>query len=133
MTASATFQGSINSGKVVWKDREGIAKYIGTLEGKQVLITIEEHHGRRTIAANAYLHWVFGLIAEETGHSPADIKQFMKERFLTVHTRRGKRVRGTSSLNRAEFGLFIEDVCYWAAQFLGVVVPPPESVPEAWE
>lgn len=133
MESALCFHAAVLNGKVNWRDREGIAKYIATLEGKRVLITIEEHFGKRSLSQNSYAHVVFTYISEATGHEVLEVKEFMKAMFLSRPDRRGRmRVRGTSSLNRREMSEFIEAVIRWAAIFLELEIPPAENCPEAW-
>ena len=134
MIYPASWQGTIREGKVLWRDRQGVAEYIRHLEGKRVLITIEEYSSRRGLNQNAYLHVIFGLIAEETGHELFEVKDLMKRMFLAAPDRRGRmHVRGTSKLSKREMSEFIESVIRFAAQWLEIVIPPAEQCPEVWK
>lgn len=141
MNQALCFQASVIYGKVNWRDPAGIAKYIAALEkrcegkrsGCHVLITVEEHIGKRTLSQNAYAHVIFTYISEATGHEVLEVKEFMKAMFLSRPDRRGRmRSRGTSSLNRREMSEFIEAVIRWCAIFLELEIPPAENCPEAW-
>lgn len=141
MSQALCFQASVIAGKVSWRDPAGITKYIAALEkqregrsgGCQVLITIEEHFGKRSLSQNAYAHVIFTYISEATGHEILEVKEIMKRMFLTRPDRRGRmRSRGTSSLNRREMSEFIEAVIRWCAVYLELEIPPAENCPEAW-
>lgn len=134
MTATA-WQGTIRGGKVDWRDKQGIQKYIAGLEEKRVLITIEEFSGKRTLNANAFFHGVVcKYISEATGYEIPETKILLKHMFLTRIGKNGRLyIRETHRLNRAEFGDFIEQCVRWAATTLDVVVPDPESCAESYQ
>lgn len=133
MTATA-WQGTIRGGKVDWRDKQGIQQYIAVLEGKRVLITIEEFSGKRTLNQNAYFHGpVCEAISDATGFETEEVKILMKAMFLYRVDRRGRiHLRETSRLNRRQMSEFIEQVIRWAAVWLEVAVPPAESCAESW-
>jgi hypothetical protein len=128
------FAATIRNSRVEWLDPEGVKAHVTALEGKRVVITIQEAIPKRSLNGNAYLHGVvFQLIADETGYEMEEVKILMKHMFLSHYDRRGRlHVRGTSSLNRRQFGEFIEQVCTWAAMYLNVHIPPPETTAEAY-
>lgn len=132
MTA-LTFQGLVISGKVKWRDPHGIAQYIAGLEGKRVLITVEEYSGKRSLQQNAYSWVIYELMAERTGYQAFEVKEEMQKLFLSRPDRRGRmRIRGTSKLNKRQFGEYLEQVIWFAATWLEVAIPPPEACQESY-
>jgi hypothetical protein len=53
----------------------------GVLTGKPMTITLEKFKRPRTNDQNAKLHVLFRELAEHTGHSPEEIKEFFKQEF----------------------------------------------------
>lgn len=131
---AVSWQGTVRQGRVIWRDKDGVKRYVESLDGRRVLITIEEFSGKRTLNANAYFHGpVCGAISEATGFEIEEVKLLMKAMFLYRVDRRGRiHLRQTSRLTRREMGEFIETVIRWAAVWLDVAVPPAEMCKEAW-
>lgn len=129
-----SWQGTIRGGKVDWRDKQGIAQHIAGLEGKRVLITVEEYSGKRSLSANAFFHGVVcKYISEATGYEIPETKILLKHMFLTKVGKNGRLyVRETHRLNRAEFSDFVEQCVRWAAITLDVVIPNPEACQESY-
>jgi len=54
--------------------------------GKVHVLTIEPYVEKRTLRQNNTLHMWFAEIAEETGHSPDEIKTILKKKFYPKKT-----------------------------------------------
>lgn len=133
MTPPPTFKGRVKNGRVIWNDKEGVQRYMSELEDADVMITIARNYGKRTLKQNAYSWVVYEYISQHTGYQTIEVKAEMQRMFLTRPDKRGKmRIRGTSTLNRAEFNEFLERVIWFSATWLGIAVPPPDSIDEKY-
>lgn len=62
-----------------------------------------------------------------------DAHQFTAKLFLTVkmvNEESGEtveRIRSTTELNKEEFGVYLEEIMQWAAEYLSIAIPPPNS------
>lgn len=120
----------INKGKLSFSSRlkETIA---GFPDGKYRLI-VKKQVRKRTLDQNAYMHVLFQLLADETGHTLEEMKRIEKERHLpkvklymygTVY----ERPSHTSDLSNPECSEFIEKIIADCAE-LGIHVPTREEL-----
>ena len=107
----------------------------------RVWIVVEKYYTKRSLKQNNLLHLYLSEIAKETGMQLEQIKEALKNKFLTVPltTKEGEimadkssgevleRVKGTSELTVVEFIEFTENVRLWSAEFLGIYLPLPEE------
>lgn len=107
------------------------------LDGKAVALTVEEYREKRSNQANRYYH---GIVVDLIHRALIDggweitregTHEMLKFRFLRVDKPIGNDgeyvtlVRSTTELDRQEFGDYIEACVRFAAEYLGVVIPPP--------
>lgn len=75
-------------------------------------LTLEDTKPKRSGQQNRYLWMYYGLIAEETGHSPDEIHEIMKRKFLQPQILKWKEENlkipaSTTNLNKSEFSEYI--------------------------
>lgn len=62
-----------------------------------------------------------------------DAHKFCKELFLRVVERNEKtgketsRIKSTTELSKTEMMSYIEDIAQWSAEYLSIVIPPPNK------
>ena len=108
--------------------------------GKRVRVTIERAYNKRSSNQNRFFHGVcLPLIGEallELGYNEGRnmelVKDFVKVNLLTTempdkHGEVRKFVRPTSGLSTSEFMDLISDLQQWAAEYLGIIIPDPNS------
>lgn len=96
---------------------------------KDLKVKIEAVRKTRSLSQNSYLHGVvFTMIAEETGHTLIEIKDELKEMFLSVGINGKKIIRETSRLTTAELEVFAENCRRFASMNLGLNIPLPNEV-----
>lgn len=127
--------GRVQNGKMVWRDKEQAQKHVASLEGKRTVTLVEEYPGVRTSNQNRFFHGIVcKYISEATGYEMPETKILLKHMFLTRVGKNGRLyVRETHRLNRAEFAIFIDECVRWAALYLDLVIPEPDTVAEIWE
>lgn len=121
-------------------NRGQLAKFINEMKGEEgVHYLRREKKNRRTNQQNRYMHLMFSLIQQgfyDIGYreikTTDDAKYVMKEMFLAYYVENGtggrvKMVRRTRDLNKEQMAVFIDECIQFAAENLGVVIPPPNS------
>jgi len=112
--------------------KEKVISYIKRLPDKPFKAKIEPIKGQRSNAQNRYSHYVFNLIAEETGEFMLNVKWFYKQLFLTVSEKifdqEVERVRSTTELSTLEQEDFMTKVRVHASFELNMFVPLPNEV-----
>ena len=101
---------------------------------KKWKVVIEPYSAQRTLSQNAYLHAVpIKIIAEFTGHSPDEVKDYLLgeafgwEEYSVLDVLLKRPLRRSSSLNTKEFNWFLEWIEAWAVNTLGLLVPRPDD------
>jgi hypothetical protein len=113
--------------------RDQLARFYKSREGKFVQITVREQGRPRSTNQNKYYHAiVVGMIADETGHDPEEIHEILKAKFLprqfTVFN--GEEVeldKSTTRLSTQEFEEFLDRIRAFAAQELCLLIPLPHE------
>ena len=93
--------------------------------GKPFTIEIKPFKQPRTLSQNAKIHAMFNELAEATGHTPNEIKEYIKSEFCPRKTIEiGGRIidvpMGTSELSAAQMSNFVENI-YQVGAMAGVV------------
>jgi hypothetical protein len=105
-------------------------------EGERFSLIIERAKDKRTISdplRRYYFAVVATMIAEETGHSRDSIHEALKRKILGyVDERTGLEMVPSvfsdgSTLTVGEKKAFVDEVRRWAADFLNLWIPEPES------
>jgi hypothetical protein len=135
VVASATVQG----GKLYIRNRRAFDQQIAQMrEGWEIELTVKRRRATRSIEQNRY-YWgvVVELISEHTGYTPDEMHDVLKALFIPkrLALQDGNGVvqneivigGSTRTMNKLEFGDYIESIRRWAAETLDVVIPDPEG------
>lgn len=99
-------------------------------------IRFEKFRKRRTLPQNRVQWWYFTVIANHTGHTPAQIKGITQAKFLVrdvVDENTGEVypcILDTSDLDTIEHNDYMEDVRAWAFKTFDITLPLPNEVPD---
>lgn len=128
MAERAWFVGCVQDGVLRLDYKRQWDAFLKRFEGDEVEISIRKKHSQRSDAQNAYW-WavVVPLLSEHCGYSREEMHAALKAKFLGHEdlTRGLMRIGSTTKLSPQEFGDLIDQVVVWAAESLGVVIPPP--------
>lgn len=129
----------VERGKLFIRNRRGFDQQVAQLrDGLELELALTRRRATRSLPQNAY-YWgvVVELLAEHTGYTPDEIHDICKALFipkkLSVQDGNGEVVGqfviggSTRTLNKIEFGEYMESIRRWAAETLDVVIPDPES------
>ena len=114
--------------------REKIISYIQRLplDKNGYKAKIEAIKKQRSNNQNRYQHFVFNMIAEETGEFMPNVKWFYRQLFLTVvekiFDKEIERVRSTTELTTLEQEDFMTKVRTHAGTELNMYIPLPNEV-----
>lgn len=126
-----TAAGRIEGGKLVLRSPEWFRKTMTLYEDCSVIVLVEKKKTSRSKQQLGYL-WgiVYPEISNHTGHTPEDLHDIFKVKFLRRKmVWRGSEVvtvGSTSSLTVGEMAEFITNVIL-AAEELGIAIPPPDK------
>ncbi len=109
--------------------------------GDRVIMVIKTFYRERSKKQNNVMHWYFGAIAKETGHTLQEIKDMMKTKFLQEPMKDGRGnevvdsdtgeiemiVLSTRKLPTVRAVEFCEQVRDWARRVLNLELPVPDS------
>jgi len=116
-----------------YEHKEKIISYIKRLpKDKSYKAKIEPIKGKRSNQQNRYMHWVFNLIAEESGDFAEMVKWYYRKLFLTVVEKifeeEVERVKSTTELNTLQQEEFMTKVRTHAGTERNIFVPLPNEV-----
>ena len=128
-----TLQSSVHDGKLMG-NRNALSRAIMEYEGKRISITIQEAKKQRSNDQNAY-YW--GVVVPLVAKGITDLGEYtpnekahevLKMLFLQSTSELGlPNTKSSTELNTKEFNEFIEQVQIWAADFLEIDIPEPNS------
>jgi glutamyl-tRNA reductase len=119
-----------------------ILKAIEGQNGKKFIITLDKYSSKRSKQQNRYLHLLFTILKEALNDfgnefTSEEIKELCKAKFSLIEVVNentgetlGKRIKGTSEMNKTELNEFIESIIRWAAE-LNIILPFPNEQIEA--
>ena len=114
------FRGKVEKGRIVLDNRDRFRIYLASFETKRIELVLRERTEQRSEQQNAYYHGVVvKMISDATGHDPQETHQKMKDHF---------KVGTTTKMKTAEFQEYIENCRRFAAEFLSLNIPDPNSV-----
>jgi hypothetical protein len=124
----------IENGKLFLRNRRLFDEVVSAWPDCEGVMTIEKKHATRSVQANRYWWGVcVALVAEHTGYTPEQIHDLAKQMFLPKHLAvtgkngelLGEYVVGgtTTTLNKLEFGEFVNKFKEWALDKLDVLIP----------
>lgn len=107
-----------------WNKKQ-ITEYLDNQE--DWVFEINRVRKKRSVSQNAYLHFIFSLIAEETWETTETVKEVMKSKFLKMYNTKFETVyiKPTSTLTTLELTHFIEQIRVFAWEFLWMEIPSP--------
>lgn len=120
------FTGRFEKGSLKLDKRPKFLELAKRLEGKKIMLCIEEFVPLRTISQNRYYHGVVvKMMASHLGYKPDEMHEALKMKFLGTHED-GElpSCRSTTDLDVKEFGEFLENVIQLAAES-GLLIPLP--------
>lgn len=124
------FAGIVQDGKLRVFGRREMDEYIGTLDGKRVMVEIGEHGGR-SLQQNA-LWWVYvGILSKELGFTKEEMHDICKMKFLKRERLNEKTgglfeyLASTATLSKEDFMILINQLQLWSAETLDIVLPDP--------
>ena len=92
-------------------------------------IVIKKYVPKRTNRQNRYYFGcVVRTICEETGSDPDTVHAELKKMFLLIKGGLIPIVGSTRKLNTKDFGVYLDKVILWSAEFLGIIIPPPDYI-----
>jgi hypothetical protein len=110
---------------------------LGAMSDGPVVLTIERKKATRTVNQNAYYHAVVvATIAKETEQDPESVHEALKRecnaQCVTMRTKDGETYdmwvgKSTSGLNVNDFSDYVERCRAFAATFLGLEIPDPDT------
>ena len=114
------FFGKVDKGRISLDNKARFAPYLASFEGKKIELVLREKRDIRSGEQNAYYHAVvISMITEETGHTPEEVQEIVKDHFC---------VRSTTTLTKREFEDLMQRVRGWAKEFLNIDIPLPNEV-----
>ncbi|MCR4307535.1 MAG: hypothetical protein NUV80_03170 [Candidatus Berkelbacteria bacterium] len=123
------FQGTITKGQL----RAGVDyyKWLSTLEGQAVEIVVRKKRKQRSIPQNKF-YWgiIVEMLSDFTGYNREEMHEALKQKFLGAEPDAHGlvKIKSTTVLTTDEFVNYTNRVVMWAAQSLGVYIPPPGSI-----
>jgi hypothetical protein len=112
-------------------------------KGVPVEVSVRVHKRRKTSSQRNTVHLWFDEIAQQTGHTAAEIKEILCQEFLgsveteIVSPKTGEvmvrsRRRSTEGLNRQEYSELMDRVWAWAGEHGFVLTQPDPDVMKRW-
>ena len=129
---SARFRGKVKGGKFASLDPLAYALKLESLEGKDIVVSIDLYKEKRSLPQNAYYHTiVVKMISEHTGETPETIHKEMKSMFLRESLPMGGiEIKSTTKLKTNEFEEYLSKIRMWASSFLSLYIPNPGEANE---
>jgi len=128
--ANPKFYGKSLLGGIAFEKPSLVEAYLrGFKPETRLEIVIKKYVSLRTNKQNAY-YWsvVIRTISQETGSDPDTVHAELKKMFLLIKDGVLPIVGSTKKLSTKDFGVYLDKVILWAAEFLQVIVPPADYV-----
>jgi len=110
---------------------QGIWGMIAPRGNGEYRLLLEKNTKRRTVDQNRLLWLWLTCIGEETGNTPQELHDIYCAKFLAKTAQFREEtvwvVPGTSGLNTAEFGAFLDRIQAHAQTELGITLPGPDD------
>lgn len=130
MRVSVTLRGRVESGKLRLRKNNLWQACLVSLEGRDVMVTIEKETRQRTLKGNAYLHAILNEIMNYCGYATMEETKFaVKYKLGYVYTTENGRVyiAKTHLMNTVELNEFIQKLLAFANGELGLNLPTAEE------
>jgi len=125
------FHGIVVQGKPKLKMPEEFKLHLSTLEGQEIVVSVEKRQTFRKRSNNQNrFYWAYlNIISQEIGEQPEELHEYFKRKFLKPRTVNmfGEEIRlpgTTKNLDSLAFTEYIDKI----ASITGVPVPNPEDV-----
>lgn len=126
------------TGTLVIQNRGRLKEWCAHNKEKNIIIRIEKRRSKRSNQQNRYYWGVviqevrLGLIEIGYDLSADETHFFLKQKFNSVHiaNKDGEALEvpgTTTTLNKVQFGEFIEKIARWAAEYLGITIPSADE------
>lgn len=130
-------------GKLKTIQRDMIAEWCRKHSGKTIVLKLEVKRKKRSNMQNAFYHGICvpmvqqGMYELGTEMSLQETHEFLKIEFNykevpSLHGELMKVPRSTTELTTVEFMVYIEKIQRFASEYLGIVIPDPNSAPELY-
>ncbi len=124
---------------IIIKNEDIRARVLGIIQGlpidKPYQIEIKPFKRKRSLSQNALFHKWVNILAEHTGYSDFEMKEYLKVQFLSPQFMqvRDRTIvsRHTSKLDTKEMSEFMNKVMAFAVTELNVTLPSPQDL--GWE
>jgi hypothetical protein len=138
-----TFFAQIRSGILLITNRKAFTAAVSKLKDGSYELTLKKRN-RRSLEQNAY-YW--GCVIADINDrlkqlgndfSPDEVHEFLKERFnAKMIAGEGGEVLGqvggsTTEMNKEEFGIYLDKIIQWAAEFLQITIQSPGEQTEMY-
>ena len=124
MNFNATTNGEI----LEFDDTERLHKFLGTLKGKKLTVTIKKYKKPRSRNQNnLYWEWMT-IMGADLGYTPDEIHDTMKARLLVDRSGKLPVIRSTTALSTAEMAEYMAHVQRIASEF-NIILPTPDEYP----
>ena len=125
------FLGEIkNDLTLVLDDPQRFASLKARLKNTKIVLTLDKYYPRRSNKQNNYIHWIFQSIADETGNTLDDVKNYCKQQWASTVDEFGiYKLKHTSDMTTAECAEFTEKILGWSA----TMWPGMDLSPRAYE
>lgn len=120
-----SYQFSVGDGKFYMPYVDAFRMSLKKLPKGEYVLLVKLIEENRTKNQNAtYWLWLT-VIADETGHNPEEIHEYLKHKFLLCHDKKYPYVRSTTKLTTKEFSEYMQRIETWATEELNVSLPDP--------
>lgn len=127
-----------NNGVLTIHNKIALKEWAAQNPGRNVLVKFEKRGSKRSLPQNRYYHGVIVQMVmmglRELGYclSHDETHFFLKQKFnpVQIPNKNGEAIElpgTTTTLNKVEFGEYIERIAQWAAEYLDVVIPPANA------
>lgn len=125
------FSGKVKNGELFVFARTAYLALLSRLEGQEVDVELRKHRDRRTTDQNKYYWWIMNFVSAETGHTPDDLHEFYKHKFLAPKIEiLGETSFGyvtSTKLDTKEFTDYIEQIRQFMQDF-GIYIPQANEI-----
>ena len=139
MSKPVKFYATIEDGQLNFDSPDWVRQKMSEINDGKYVITIEKYFRQRSLAQNAYLHsvvipMVFDGLRNQGFNEVKDYedaKTVIKNLFLKKKITNGietfEIVQDTHKLTTKEMADFVDEVIQWAAMYLGIEIPMPNT------
>lgn len=150
MANELIYTGSVVDGKLKIVNRKGFDQDMQAFEGQRLILRIKKYRKSRSNKQNAY-YWgcVINYVTDgltDMGFdrhllSPENVHHMLRDKFLKddIGISEGEHagefvtmVRSTTDLSTTEFMDYLASIQKWAAEFLNINIPDPETQSEIY-